>query len=150
MAGLPSTTKASAVRSRTPKRESGFSYFEAIIAAIVLTVALIPALDALQVGLTGSAVQESHVVAHYRLVDAMEAVLAQPFPLLETEALAVGDPTVPTSYSDAVTTPERRLVYLSAYDPDQTDPFVATATGLVWVRVEIENTPHAVESLTTP
>lgn len=138
------------MRSPIPKRESGFSYFEVIIAALVLTMALIPALDALQVGLVGSGVQESYVVAHYRLAGAMEDVLAQPFSALEAEADAVDDPQVPTSYSDPAATPNRRLVYLSAYDPDQADPFVDDPTGLVWVRVEIENTPHAAESLTAP
>jgi hypothetical protein len=138
------------MRQTQPQLQSGFSYFEVIIAALVLTMALIPALDALQVGLVGSSVQESYVVEHYRLAGAMEDILAQPFSALETDALAVGDPQVPTSYSDPVATPQRRLVYLSAYDPDAADPFVDDATGLVWVRVEIENTPHAVESLTTP
>jgi hypothetical protein len=142
------------MRLHIAKRESGFSYFEVIIAALVLAMALIPALDALQVGLTGSSVQESYLVAHYRLAGAMEDVLAQPFSALETEALAVGDPTVPTSYSDPVATPNRRLVFLSPYDPNNSDGdnnlFTSNVPGLLWVRVEIEGTPHAAESLTTP
>lgn len=142
------------MRAPRTRYESGFSYWEVLAATVVLTVALLPALESLQLGVVGAAVHETRVTRNYALFAKMEDILAQPFSALETEALAVGNPAVPTSFSDAGGTPDRRMVYLSQYDADNADgddnPFTDTDPGLVWVRVEIEDTDHALESLTTP
>ena len=144
--------------SRLPRRSAvsnqrGGSYVEVIVAAALVTVSLVPAMQALRTSHVGANVHEESVELHYRLLGRMEEVLAEPFDSLETEAMAAGDSTTPTSYSDTGGTPDRRLVFLSRYDGDNDDadddPFTGTDDGLLWVRVEIEDTVHALESLST-
>lgn len=137
----------------TRRQQTGASYIEVIVAAAVLVTALVPALQALQTATIGATVHEDSVEQHYRLVSKMEEVLAEPFQTLETEATAAGDPTTPTGYSDSGATLNRRLVFLSPYDGDDADadndPFTDTDDGLLWIRVEIEGTVLALESLSS-
>ena len=132
-------------------RESGFSYIEVLVATVILAIALVPAMAALQTGLAGAAVHESHVVQHYRMLGKLEEVLAEPFGTLDTEALAVGSPSVATSYSDILGSENRRVVFLARYDGDDADsdgdPFTGGDEGLLWVKVEIEGTAHVTETL---
>ncbi len=127
------------------RRRAGFSYVEVLLATALLALALVPALEALEIGVRGGGVHEAEVGRHYRALGAMEEVLAQPFADLQAEAIAAAG--APTTYSDPPGTPDRRLVYLSGYDADGDsvdDP------GLLRVRVEIEATAHVLETLTTP
>ncbi len=132
------------------RRESGFSYAEVLVATLLLAVSLVPALEALQTGILASSIDESLTRLHYHLTSKMEEVLAESFPALEAAEAAAGG--APTSYSDAVASPDRRLVFLSPYDGDNADadddPSTGTDDGLLLVRVEIEASAHAVESLT--
>ena len=136
-----------------PSRQHGGSYIEVLVAAALVTVSLVPAMQALRTSSVGATVHEESVQHHYLLLGRMEELLAEPFASLETEAAAAGDPSTPTSYSDAGGTPNRRLVFLSPYDGDNADadddPFTGTDDGLIWVRVEIEGTVQALESLST-
>ena len=129
----------------------GFSYVEVLLATLLVAMSLVPALEALQTGILGGGVHESQTLLHYHLTSKLEEVLAQPLPDLEAEALASGG--APTSYSDPAGSANRRLVYLSEYDGDDADgdgdPFTGADAGLVWLRVEIEATPHALETLTS-
>jgi hypothetical protein len=132
------------VRGRT-RRLAGFSYAEVLLATALLALALVPALEALEIGVRGGGVHEVELALHYRARGALEEVLAQPFFDLATEAILAGG--APSAYSDPPGTPDRRLVYLSAYDADgDTTP----DPGLLRVRVEIEATAHVLETLTTP
>ncbi len=136
-----------------PSHQAGYSYVEILIAAILITVSLGPAMDALRTATIGAEIYESYSEQHYRLLSRMEEVLAEPYGSLNVEAVAVGSPTTPTAYSDPVATPDRRLVYLAAYDIDNADadnePFLTgTDPGVLWVRVEIEGTVLSLESLT--
>ena len=64
-------------------------------------------------------------------------------------------PTVPSSYSDTMTLADGRVltrqVYLSRYDGDNADGnnnvFDGTDEGLLWVRVEIEESGLGMERL---
>ena len=129
----------------------GFSYIEVLAATVLLAIALVPALEALQVGMHGADVHREATEEHYHVAGKMEEVLAEPFDQLVAAAAAAGAPTVPTSYSEAPATFRRRLVYLSKYDGDDADadndPFTGVDDDLVWVRVEIENTAQALETL---
>ena len=129
----------------------GFSYVEILVAIALITVALVPAVNALRAGVAASTVQEAHAGRHYELVARMESVLAEPFGLLNAEAIAVADPAVATSYSDSTGTPDRLLVFLSPYDVDDadsdSDPFTGTDPGVLWVRVVVENTVQSFETL---
>ena len=144
----------SADAGKRAKRQAGLSYAEVLAAAIVLALAIAPAIESLQIGLLGSEVGRSELGRRLRMQGRMEEMLALPFGPLLAEAIAVGDPTQPSSYSDPGGTPDRLLVYLSRYDGDDGDgdgdPFTGVDPGLVWVSVAVDGTPLALESLTTP
>jgi Tfp pilus assembly protein PilV len=127
----------------------GFSYVEVLVATVILTLSLVPALDALQTGILGGGVDSSLTQVHVRLRSKMEAVLAKPFTALQSAEVAAA--SGPSTYSDAVGTPGRRLVFLSRYDGDDADadgdPTTGTDAGLLKVRVELEATPHTLETL---
>ncbi len=128
-----------------PRRAAGFSYVEVLIAMLLITLALVPAMEALHSGVQGPEIVERRARAHYAVVGKLEAVLAQPYSALETAAAAAGNATTPTSYSDAGGTPERRLVYLAYFDGDGDsvpDP------DLMWVQVVMEDTPWSLETVT--
>lgn len=147
------TGRGAVVARSEPRRggSSGFSYTEVLVASLLLAVSLVPALEALQTATLGSGIHASRVVAHRLLTAKMEEVLAERFASLEAAEVAAGG--APTAYSDPVASPDRRLVYLSRYDGDNADAdgdfFTGTDDGLLWVRVEIEGTSLALESLTT-
>lgn len=130
----------------------GFSYTEVLVAVTLLALLLVPALEALQQGVSGSAVREQYLYQKTALVSRMEEVLAESFDDLEIAAQDAGASTIPTSYSDAALTPDRRLVYIAAYDGDNVDldgdGFTGSDAGLLWIRVEIEETWHALETVT--
>lgn len=135
------------------RRVGGFSYIEVLVAVAILTVALVPAMDALRSGVVGAGVHTSRTELHYRITGKLEELLAEPFGALDGEAQSINDPGVASDlYSDAAATPNRRLVFLSRYDgddldPSDGDPFTGVDEGLIWLRVEIENTHLALERL---
>lgn len=122
------------------------------MATLLIALSLVPAMESLQGSIQGSAVHAESTQDHHRLVARLEELLATAYADLDAEAQAVADPNTPTSYSDAGGTAQRRLVYLSRYDVDNADadddPFTGTDAGLVWIRVEIENSAAALETLT--
>ena len=141
-------------RVRSPRHrvsQSGFSYVEVLVATVILAIALVPAVAALQTGLAGVEIHESQVVQHYRMLGKFEEVLAEPFGSLDSEALAAGSPSVITTYSDLAGSENRRVVFLARYDGDDADsdgdPFTGGDEGLLWVKVEIEGTAHVIETL---
>ena len=137
-----------------PQRQTGYAYVEILIATILIAVSMVPIMDALRNASVGTGIYESYSAQHYSLLAKMEEVLAEPYGSLDAEAVAVSSSTTQTAYSDPVSTPDRRLVYLAAYDIDNADgdnePFLTgTDPGVLWVRVEIEGTALSTESLTT-
>ncbi len=132
--------------------ETGFSYIELLVTTVFIALMLIPALETLQTGVQGAGIHESRVAAQYQLMARMEEVLAESFQDLENAAQAAGGATILTSYSDVPATPNRRLVFLARYDGDNADadddPFTGTDDGVLWVRVEIEDSEYAMETLT--
>ncbi len=105
---LRSTDGTLAQRLRVFRTQSGFSYVEVLVATALLAGALVPALDALRDSIAGGAVQQQIITEHHHLAGKMEELLSLPFDELDAEAQAVGDPNAATSYSDAVSTPDRR------------------------------------------
>ncbi len=134
---------------------AGLTYVEVLVAIVLIMVVLIPALDALQPGVTGAGIHESRSEDHHRLAGHMEFVLAQPFVELDAAVFAAGSPATPSSYSDIVTYASGRQVtrnvFLSRYDADNADadndPFTGTEDDLIWVRVEIAGTTEGIEGL---
>ena len=139
----------------TPARQSGISYIEVLIAVLLIVMTLVPMMDAM-LGATGSVVaHEDAAVRHAHLAAKMEDVLGEPYSSLEAAAIAAtqgnGSSTNPSSYTDQAGAINRRLVFLSFYDGDNADadddPFSDMEMDLMWVRVEIEGTQIAVETL---
>lgn len=134
------------------KHEQGLSYIEVLIATVMIAVALVPAIEALHPAIQGAGIHESETGLHYHLSARLETLLAEPFVGLDTEAQTLADPTaLSATYSDTAGSTNRRLVFLSRYDADNADsdndPFTGIDEGLIWIRVEVENTSHALETL---
>lgn len=138
-------------RHAVRRRERGASYMEVLIAAVLLTASLLPMMDVLQTASSATGIHEELAVQRFHMAARMEEVLAEPFAALDAAAIAAGDKNTPTSYSDAPGVSNRRLVFLSLYDVDDADsngdPFTGGEPDLMWVRIEIEGTVHALESL---
>jgi len=137
---------------RKRHRMAGLTYVEVLIATVLMVIALVPAIDALRPAIQGSGIHASETALHYHLTAGLEDVLAAPFATLDTEAQALGDPTVSSVlFSDTAGSTDRRLVFLSRYDADNADgdndQFTGIDEGLIWVRVEVESTSHALETL---
>ena len=137
----------------TWRAERGFLYVDVLVALLVLALCLPAALQALSAATRAASVERSAAARRNRLNDLMEQLLATPPAALDAAALAAGAAAVPTSYSDAAGTPERRLVFITRYDADNADGdnngFTGADAGLLWVRVTIEGAPaYAVETLT--
>lgn len=149
-------------------RQSGLTYVEVMVAAVLISIALVPAIDALYTGMHASDVYETSSAEHYAALAKIEELLAEPQSLLVAAAAAAGNHTTPSAgYSDAAGSPNRRLVYLALYDTDDADgdgdvftvpdpnldgdndPYTSYA-GLLWVRVEVESSVTSFESLAAP
>jgi type II secretory pathway pseudopilin PulG len=133
--------------------QSGFSYMELLIATLLIAIMLVPALDAMQSGIQGSAIHTELARNQYRMISKMEQTLALPYSTLLEQADLVADPNVliPAPFSDVAGTESRRLVFLARYDGDDADadkdPFTGTDAGLLWVRVTIEDNPRSLETV---
>lgn len=130
----------------------GFSYLEVLITIVLIAIALIPAMQALQTAQIGSGVFQSQSSLHFHLNAKLEEVLAKPYSSLMIAATASASSTVPTSFSDVSGSNDRRLVYLFGFDADDadgdSDPFTGVDNGLLWIRVEVEGTSNSIETLT--
>jgi hypothetical protein len=126
---------------------------ELLVATLLIAIMLVPALEAMQSGIQGSAIHTQLAQNQYRMISKMEQTLALPFNELLEQADLVADSKIliPPPYSDAAGTESRRLVFLARYDGDNADgdkdPFTDTDAGLLWVRVTIEDSPRALETV---
>ena len=131
--------------------ENGLTLVEVLVSIVLLAIVLIPAISALQTGVVGADVHAEIASGHYRLTSRLEELLAEPFADLSDAAIAAGAPTTPSSYSDAAGPPGRLLVYLSFYDGDNADaddnPFTGTDPDLLWIRVDIEDSVHTLQTI---
>ncbi len=132
-------------------RQSGLTLIEVLITMVLLTVLLVPTMQALQTSVTGANVHGDLANDHFRLTTRMEELLAEPFSALEGAAAAAGGPGVETSYSETAGPPGRLVVYLSRFDGDNADadddPFTGTDDGLLWIQVEAEGTVQALQTV---
>ena len=135
----------------SPDRQSGLTLVEVLVTIVLLTIVLVPAMNALYTGVVGTEVHSNVATSHYRLTSRLEELLTEPFNDLSDAAVAAGGPASPTTYSDAAGPADRLLVYLSLYDGDNADAdddtFTGTDADLLWIRVEIEGSALAVETV---
>ena len=80
-------------------RQAGLTLVEVLISMLLLSIVLIPAMQALQTGLTGVNVHGDLAASQFRLTSRLEELLAESFGDLETAANAAGGPATPSSYS---------------------------------------------------
>ncbi len=146
---------------KVSRKSNGFSYIEVLIAMFILAIAIAPAMQAIQSGIQGAGIHAALIRQHYALIKRMEEVQADSFGDLLSAAQTVGNNTTPSSYSDAAGQTERILVFLALYDADA-DPFTlidpdndgdgelytGDTSNLLWLRVELENSGQAMETLT--
>ncbi len=138
-------------RTGRPPRSSsqqGFSYIEALIATFIIGLSLVPAIEALQSGSQGAAINTQQNIDRPLLASKMEQLLASDYSQLADAAV---DPTTPSSLSDTVVSSDgrslQRQVYLAFYDGETGDLFAGAETGLLWLRVELAGTAQALETL---
>lgn len=133
------------------KGEKGLTYIEVVLAVLLLSLALVPALNAIRGSIAASRGQQELISGSYAVLSKMEYVLAQSYSNLADAAAAAGSPTNPTTYSDPGGTPARALVFLALYDADNADgdsnPLTGGDAGLLWVRVALADGSSAMESL---
>jgi len=130
--------------------QSGLSYVEVLVATLLITVALVPMIEALAPGVQGSLLHRQQAESYYALAGKLETVLAEPFADLDAAATAAGAYTAPTSYSDlAAVVPHQ--VFIWRYDADDADADGNVFTGgeddLLWVQVQSRNGNQALETL---
>ena len=138
--------------ARNPRlSQSGISYMEVLVATILIAVALVPALQALNAGLQGPDIHKQRARNHYLLMGKLEEVLTQPFDSLDAAGLAVADEDTPTSYSDPDTEKKPVSVYIWRYDVDDADldddPFTGGEADILWLRVDLEKSNQSLETL---
>lgn len=119
------------------------------MAAALIAIALVPATEALRGGLDAADVAHGERVRADRLRDRLETTLAAPYGTL---AAAAAGPSTPSTLSDPAGSTDRILVYLAPYDGDDADGDGDAMTGgddgLLWVRVTIDGTALAFETVT--
>ncbi len=133
-------------------KERGSAYVEVLVAVIVVVACLVPALDALQTGIGTTDASERYIKQQYKVSERIETLLAEPYSVLDAEALVTGGATVISpQFSDPGGSPDRLLVYLYRYDGDNADvdnnPDTGGDAGLLKLRVVVENGTHDVSTL---
>ncbi len=118
--------------------ESGFSYIEVIVATLLITVALVPMMEALGPGLQGSQIHRDRAEINFVLGGKLEQVLTEAFDDLDAAATAAGDYKIATAYSDlGAAVPHE--VFIWRYDVDDADGDGDVFTGgeddILWLRV---------------
>lgn len=133
------------------RNQRGFGYVEALVAVILLTVVLVPALEAL-----GNATRNAPTAAQddalwMSAANKLRDVTGSRFDDLDAAAVAAGGPNTASSLSDPVGGNPRVLIYLSRYDGDNADGdnngFTGVDTDLIWVRAAIADTPVSLDTL---
>lgn len=138
----------------------GFAYVEVLVASMLVAMALVPAINALQTGIQSTGIHQSLTVQHYQRLQKMEELQAEPYANLLAAAKTAANKTTATTYSDATGTSNRRVVFMALYDADA-DPFIlvdpntdtdndlytGSTANLLWIRVETEGTAQGIETL---
>lgn len=134
--------------SGTRRYQAGLSYVEVLVATVIATAALAPALEALRDGAAAAGVHRSLLSERQRLVSRIEEVLANRFATLDAEAVATNNsPTTPSpTYSDAAGTSNRIVVMLYRFDGSAA---TSSNTGLVRIDASVERSTLSLSTLRT-
>ena len=134
-------------------RQSGVSYVEMLIATLLITIALVPMMEALRPGLQGTQVNRQQSEQHFALKGKLESVLAEPFTELDAAASAAGAATIATSYSDLGATVPHQL-FIWRYDIDDADNdgdvFTGGESDILWLRIASVDGSYSIQTLLSP
>jgi len=145
--------------SRYPSAPKGFSYLEVMLAASILAVALVPIMRSATEIQNQAAAKQRDIETFWSLQSLSESLHAETFADLLNAAASVNSASTPTSYSDVAGTDKRRLIYLYAYDWNNSDgdndpltiadpnadgdnnPFTGATPDidLLWYKASVEN-----------
>jgi hypothetical protein len=129
------------------------SYVEILIATLLITIALVPMMEALQPGLQGTQLNRQQSEIHFALKGKLESVLAEPFTDLDAAASAAGAATIATSYSDLGATVPHQL-FIWRYDIDDADNDGDVYTGgesdILWLRIASVDGSYSIQTLLSP
>ncbi|MEQ1560847.1 MAG: hypothetical protein ABL933_18175 [Methyloglobulus sp.] len=154
-------------------QQKGFSYVEVLVATMLVAIALVPAMNALQMGIMGVNVHKTSTTEHFCRLRKIEELQAQPFTNLLAAAKVAANTTTATYFSDESTRNDlpcydptgdsqqklRRLVYIALYDADadpftianlndtDNDPYTGNTANLLWVKVITEGSAQGLETL---
>ena len=120
--------------------QRGFSYAEVLLSVVLLAILLVPALQALNTGIAGSAGATGLSQRQLSLRSKMEEVLSTPFSQLYAQTYLGGGNTttsVSTSFSDASGALDRRVVVFYRFDA-ATNALSTNDTGLLYVSIYYE------------
>lgn len=131
--------------------QRGVSHVEVLVATALIAISLVPLVSTLSSALQSGEANLSSTPLAYHLTAKLDEVLAKPYASLDAAATAAGDESTPTGYSDLAGSSDRRLVYLSRYDADNgdgdDDAFTGTDPDLLWIRVELEGSSLAIQTM---
>ena len=141
-------------------QQKGFSYLEVLIASLLVAVALVPALNALQTGIMSADIHQTLTTQYYLRLKKMEELQTEPFSDLLAAAKTAVNNTTASSYSDAAGTVNRSVVYLALYDADanpftivdtnkdgDNDLYTGDTANLLWIKVLTEGSSDSLETL---
>ena len=135
------------------RAQRGYSYVEILVAAVLIAVALPPALEALGTQVRGVGLGVDEMLREHQVATRMAEVAAKPFGELQLAADLAGNKSTPTLYSDPAGTENRLLVFLWNYDFTDADadgnPFTNPSDHLMWIRVELEGSVVALSTVVT-
>jgi len=120
---------------------------EVLVALLVFSIALVPAMESIQASLRAvrqdakqtATGEERNVTDGQAVINKMEALLAKN--PTEISASPAGRTTPHAALSDAVGTEPRCLAYTSWFKPEagaESDRYVETKTNLLWLKVVVE------------
>jgi len=140
--------------------QNGFSYLEVLIASLMVAIALVPAMNALQTGILSANIHQTLTTQYYLRLKKIEELQAEPFINLLAAAKTATNATTASSYSDAAGSKNRSLVYLALYDADanpftivdsnkdlDNDVYTGDTANLLWVKVLTEGDSEGLETL---
>jgi competence protein ComGC len=133
----------------THRPQRGFTYAEVLLSVVLLSILLVPALQALNNGIAGSG--NSLAARQFALRSKAEEVLSSPFGKLYSETYVSGGNTatsVSSGFSDAAGTEDRRVVVFYRYDV-ASNALSSNDTGLLLVNAyyETEGSTNGVSTL---
>lgn len=128
--------------------QAGFSYIEVLLAVLLLGVCAVPAAEALRSAIGTADISATELAELLCLTSHMENTIAVPH---RTLALAAAGTTTPAAAFSLPQDAEcgARNTYISFYNPDSVTTYPSAETGLLQVKVTIEQSGGTPRSLVT-